>query len=224
MRDIHTERPKVGPIPILSPAMHCVAMTALVYLRRDFGYAFLRPKAVFFAFTWALVLFCIFAWNEPEVWSEYRFVCIFGAGAASLYWLHLLLTFIRDVKRRGEDDHYSGRSHLLAAGVSDPERVEFYLHVWGEPALVACAGAVLRLLIHERHLSTWLFIVAACLAASEYMNFWSGVIRREKVAKDMAADAEAQTEQLGGAEEGCAFPKASRKDPVKIKRNTSPKP
>ena len=53
MRDIHTERSKAGPIPLISPLLHCTAMTGLVFLRRNFGYAFLRPKAIFFAFTWA---------------------------------------------------------------------------------------------------------------------------------------------------------------------------
>jgi hypothetical protein len=192
MKDIHTERPKAGPIPLVSPVMHCVAMTALVFLRRNFGYAFLRPKSVFFAFSWAFSLFVIVAWNESSLWPEYRAVCIFGATAIVLYWLHLLRTFLRDIHRCGENDHFSGRSHLLSLaegfGLAG-EKAELHLHLWIEPAAVAIIAGMLRLAFSERHLSAWLFLAAACLTASEYLNFWSGSVRREKVAKDMAADA-----------------------------------
>jgi hypothetical protein len=221
MKDIHTERPKAGPIPLVSPAMHCVAMTVLVFLRRSFGYAFLRPKSVFFAFSWAFTLFVIVAWNEPAIWREYRAVCVFGVAAILFYWLHLLRTFLSDINRSGENDHFSGTSHLLSLLESfglPEDKAELHLHLWIEPAAVAIVASTLRLVASERHLSAWLFLAAACLTASEYLNFWSGTVRREKVAKDMAADAEAQGEQLGGAGAPTA-PKATRKEPVKIKRN-----
>src|SRR5450432_259604 len=113
MRNIHTERASPGRIPVLSPTVHCVAMTALVYLRTSFGYAVLRPKSIFFAFSWAFCLFAYIAWNEPALWSDYRAVWIFGFGAVALYWLHFLIAISRELYRVGEHDHYSGESHLL---------------------------------------------------------------------------------------------------------------
>ena len=59
-------------IPILSPVFHCCAMTVIVFFRYSFGFEFLRPRSVFFAFSWAFVLFTVYAWNEPAVWAAYR--------------------------------------------------------------------------------------------------------------------------------------------------------
>jgi hypothetical protein len=221
MKDIHTERPKAAPIPILSPVMHCIAMTALVYLRRNFGFAFLRPKSVFFAFSWAFTLFVVFAWNEPQIWQQYRAVCIFGMGAVVLYWLCLLHTFTKEIVRHGENDHYSGRSHILLFverfGVP-LEKAELWVHLWIEPAVIVLASLVLRFAFSETHLSMWLLVVAVSLTATEYLNFWFGNIRRQKVAKDIASDAQAQGDELGGCLTALSVPKATRKEPIKIKR------
>ena len=114
MDDVVIERSSPTPIPVLSPALHCVAMTALVYLRTSFGYTFLRPKGIFFALSWALVLFDVAAWQEPQIWREYRAVCIFGAGAVTLYWTHLLLTFSSEWRKKAEL-HVEVLNHALAS-------------------------------------------------------------------------------------------------------------
>lgn len=220
MRDIHTGRPNAGPVPILSPVIHCIAMTVLVFLRRDFGYAFLRPKSIFFAFSWAFALFVIVSWNEVELWQKYRLLCCFGVGATILYWLHFLGTFWRDLNQRGASDHYSGRSNLvdiIAIFGGSSDRVGWHFHLWIEPATVALVGLILSNNPQGAVLSRWLYIAAGSLAAAEFLNFWSGTIRREKVARDITNDTEAQSERLNDTRE-TAVPKATRKEPIKMPR------
>jgi hypothetical protein len=88
-------------ILVLSAALHCAAMTVLVFLRSSFGFVFLRPKSVFFAISWAFVLFVIYAWCEPDVWAAYRSVCLFGVAAMLLYWTHLVQAFARELGEQG---------------------------------------------------------------------------------------------------------------------------
>ena len=175
-------------------------MTALVYLRSSFGFVFFRPKSVFFAFSWALLLFDIFAWNEPDRWREYRAVCIFGTGTVILYWLHLFTAISRELYRSGEDDHYSGASHGLRLakfpGIGDAVS-EKNLHLWGEPAAVLVLAALLSIVFGERHLSKWLVFVAACMVCKEGMNYWFSV-RRDKIEEDMMGDVKGKGEGLPG--------------------------
>ena len=91
-------------VPILSPILHWLAMPAIVFLRSRFGFSFLSPKSVFFAFVWAHLLFSIYAWIEQGVWFKYWAVASFGLGAAALYLLHLMLAFSREVGRQGKHD------------------------------------------------------------------------------------------------------------------------
>jgi hypothetical protein len=223
MNDIHTERSSPGRIPVLSPTIHCAAMTALVFLRSGFGFVFLRPKSVFFAFSWAFILFAIFAWNELYWWREYRAVCLFGMAAIAFYWLHLAITISREFRQTGAHDHYSGTSHALLLirlfGISK-EHAELRVHLWIEPALVLMISATLRVVFSERHLSVWLAIVALCMFCKEFMNYWYGEIRRQKIGKDMAGDAQRQGESLSDSGIPTGPPKATRKEGVRLKRNT----
>jgi hypothetical protein len=221
MKDIHSERSSPGRIPILSPTVHCVAMTALVYLRSSFGFVFLRPKSVFFAFTWAFVLFDIVAWNEPGLWHQYRAVCIFGTGAAFLYWLHLSIAVSRELYRAGEHDLYSGTSHLrrlMPRGEQGSAAPERNLHLWGEPATVLVLAGTLRFAFAEHHLSTWLVFTAACMVCKEGMNYWF-TVRRDKIKDDMIHDAKEQGDTLPDNQLSADAPKATRKEPVRRKRN-----
>jgi hypothetical protein len=197
-------------------------MTALVYLRSSFGFIFLRPKSVFFAFSWAFILFFIVAWLEPEFWREYRAVCIFGLGSVALYWIHLLVAISRELYRAGEHDQYSGTSHILRLlrrrGLTT-ESAEMNVHLLGEPATVLLFSIVLRFVFAEKHLSAWLVIVAVCMICKEGMNYWFRV-RRDKIKDDMISDAKDQGESLPDNHPPAAAPKATRKKPVKRKRNT----
>jgi hypothetical protein len=220
MRDTHTERPSPGRIPVLSPIVHCVAMTALVFTRSSFGFVFLRPKSVFFAFSWAFILFTIFAWDDSNRWREYTPVCLFGIAAIALYWFHLLIAFSRELYRAGEHDHYSGTSHplLLVRGVTTP-KFEMNLHLWGEPATVLLMAAILRFAFGEHRLSGWLVFVSACMFCAEGMNYWVGV-RREKIRTDMVNDTQQGGELLPGRTEN-GEPMPTRKERVKRQRNTT---
>jgi hypothetical protein len=197
-------------------------MTALVYLRSSFGFVFLRPKSVFLAFSWAFILFFIVAWLEPELWHEYRAMCIFGLGSVALYWIHLLVAVSRELYRAGEHDQYSGTSlilRLLRRPGFTTESAEMNVHLLGEPATVLLFSIVLRLVFAEKYLSAWLVVVAVCMICKEGMNYWFRV-RRDKIKDDMISDAKEQGEALPDNHPPAAAPKATRKEPVKRKRNT----
>lgn len=220
MDDAVNQRSAPVPIPVLSPTLHCVAMTALVYLRSSFGFTFLRPKSVFFAFSWAFVLLLIVAWNEPEIWREYRAAFLFGAGAILLYWTHFFITFGREWRKKADEDHYPGTSHtiLVLRFLKLPKVSEEILHFWVEPGFVLLISATLRVVFNERHLSGWLFFVALCLVGREAINHWTSV-RRTKVAGETLRKVQQQGEALAEDRPSTPPPKAVRKEQVKRKRN-----
>ena len=222
MDDVVIERSSPTPIPVLSPALHCVAMTALVYLRTSFGYTFLRPKGIFFALSWAFVLFDIAAWQEPQIWREYRAVCIFGAGAVTLYWTHLLLTFSSEWRKKADEDHYPGTSHTkrLARRFGFPAIAEETLHFWIEPGTVLLVSSILRFALGERHLSAWLVFVALCMVGREAINHWTAV-RREKAGREGMRKAEQQGETFSDDSGRPEQPKPTRTEPVKQKRKSA---
>lgn len=222
MDDAVNQRPVPTPIPILSPALHCVAMTALVYLRTSFGYVFLRPKSIFFALSWAFVLAFIVAWNESDIWREYHTAALFGAGAVGLYWIHFSLTFFREWRKTAEPDHYPGTSHVVRLfrlfGIKPPSAE--ILHFWLEPAAVLSAAAILRFSGGEQHLSAWLVFVALCMFAREAINYWTS-IRKEKGVGETIRKVQQQGEALGDDRPAAEPPKATRTEPVKMKRNSA---
>ena len=180
-------------IPLISDALHCISMTALVYLRSSFGYLYFRPKSVFFAFAWAQMLFSIYAWCEPHAWLKYQAEVIFGIGAIGLYLIHFALSVSSQIQRTAERDAYSGTSHLLRffpkkEQASKPS-AELTVHLWLEPACVFFAAAALRFAFSERHLSMWLFLTAFALWCKEAINYWQH-IRFHKRQEDVFAEAE----------------------------------
>jgi hypothetical protein len=210
-------------IPVLTPVVHCCAMTVLVFFRSNFGFNFLRPRSVFFAFSWAFVLFAIYAWNEPTVWSAYRLVCEFGVAATAFYWIHLSVAFANEWRQNWRHDRYSGDSHILSilrlAGVPPTARLEGNIHLWAEPAIVLFCAAILRIGWNELHLSKWLFYAAGCFWFKEVLNRWFG-LRYLKKQKDIFDDAAATVEPAAPtAEHGPV--KATRKERVRRTRNTS---
>lgn len=219
MKDTQIKAGSDLTIPVISPFLHCVAMTVIVFVRSSFGFRYLGPKSVFFAFTWAFVLFTVYAWNEPEVWREYRAACIYGVAAATLYWLHLLVAFIQECREKGRHDRYSGNSHAaLLLRRNPPWRQVEKVKLWVEPAAVFVAALALHWLFHERHLSAWLVFAGLCFWVKEAMNFWIG-LRHFKAQKDMLEDAESMAEEATPTASEHGPPKATRKEPVKKKRN-----
>jgi hypothetical protein len=223
MKDRQVEPSGVQPrIPVVSALLHCVSMTALVYLRSSFGFVYLSPKSVFFAFSWAFALFTVYAWIEPQVWTEYRAACLFGIGATALYWLHLLIAFIRELYHRGEHDQYSGTSHAVRL-MRQTERTpnspfEMNMHLWAEPSVVLIGALALRFVFGERHLSAWLVFTALCLWCKEAFNYWHH-LRHGKRQQDIFGDAGDTVESPSPNTIHIQPPKAVRKPGVKRKRN-----
>jgi len=225
MDDAVVQRSSPTPIPFLSPALHCIAMTAFVYLRTSFGYTFLRPKAIFFAFSYAFVLAFIVALNDQEIRQEYGALCFFLFGAAILYLVHLSIAFFREWHKLAEEDHYPGTPHpervtrLFRAPVVFGETFRF----WIEPGIVALISLVLRYGFAERHLSGWLLFVAFCMVGREAVNHWTGV-RRDKAATDGIKKAKRQGDSLSGEDQNPAAPapRAVRTEPVTMKRKINP--
>lgn len=102
-----------GHILLVSPILDCIAMTGIIFWRSSFGIVFLRHKSVFLAFAYEQILFAIYALLEPRVFARYRAEVVFGTSAALPYIAHLLTDIVREVRKTGEHDQYSGTSHML---------------------------------------------------------------------------------------------------------------
>ena len=223
MIDRQPKAPDPQPrIPFVSDLLHVIAMTALVWLRSSFGYVFLRPKSVFFAFSWAFILMAFIAWHERAIWPNVRALCIFGTGTVILYWLHLFASWCSELRKVAAHDNYAGTSHALrlmkGAGVTPPENLGTKLYLVAEPAAVLIAAAALRVLFSERYLSSWLFLTAAALCAKEGLNYWFEV-RREKRRLQMRDEVEQDSESETELPAGNSVPaKATRKPPQQRQR------
>ncbi len=210
---------------LVSPVLHCVSMTSLVYLRSSFGFGYLRPKSIFFAFSWAFVLFAIYAWLDANAWREYRAALRFGIGATVLYWLHLATAFRREWSEAAAHDNFSGVSHLERL----PRRPKNFEHavgeerirLWGEPLITIAVALFIHVAFQERHLSQWLTLTGFCLWIKEALNRWFR-IRRSKRCRDILEDAEDDFEGQSPAHSPMhQMPKESaRKE--KIKRTRAP--
>jgi hypothetical protein len=223
MKDRQVEPSGVQPrIPVVSALLHCVSMTVLVYLRSSFGFVYLRPKSVFFAFSWAFGLFAVYAWDEPEVWREYRTVCLFGIGAVAFYCVYLLISLVRELYHTAEHDHYSGKSHPIRlmrwAGRVPSPLVEMNVHLWAEPVAVVLAALALRLIFGEQHLSTWLVFAAFCLWCKEAFNYWHH-LRQRKRQGDILGDAGESIEAPASNFTLAEPPQPSRKARMRRQRN-----
>ena len=176
---------------LVSPVLHCVSMTVLVFLRSSFGYAFLRPKSVFFAYSWAFILYAVYAWIDGEAWTERRALLWFGVAATILYWFHFSVTISREWRGTGRHDNDSGTTHgklflrLLGNDVSAYFDRQTRLLV--EPGIIVSLALSFYFVVSEKHLSAWLLFTALCLWIKEMLNQWFS-IRREKRGSDIADD------------------------------------
>ncbi len=185
---------KGGPvpgIPLISPLLHVISMTGLVFLRSSFGYAFLRPKSVLLACVWAHALFSFYAWHEPAVWPRWRGVVFYGSAVSLLYLVHLLVAFARELRRSGKHDYDSGTPHFMRLeGLFRPgirERLEAFIQLWLEPAAVLVASLVLEA-GGVTKLPAWLAFLSVCLWTKEALNHWYR-LRHHKKQSDVFSDA-----------------------------------
>lgn len=205
-------------IPVVSPVLHWLAMPAILTMRSSFGFAFLGPKSVFLAFSWASFLFLIYAWVQRGAWASYWALALFCAATSVLYVLHLAVAFTRETQQKGKHDFYSGTSHLLRVpGFSQNKgnaSFETVLHLWIEPACVFVLATALRGFLGETMLSAFLLFVAAGLWLKEFINYWYG-LRSEKKHEDIIEDAEEKMPG-GGSNTNAPLPTAAgRKSRVK---------
>ena len=207
---------------LVSAVLHCVSMTALVYLRSSFGFGYLRPKSVFFAFSWAFVLYAIYAWMEGSVWGDHRALILFGGGAVGLYWIHLFIAFAREWQENGEHEQHSGISHAVLLmrrlGSTPSVRFERKCRSWGEPGTVVILSIALGLIFGEFGLPRWLLVAAFCLWSKEALNNWFQ-IRGRKRRKDIFADTEETLEPPVHIAPSAEPSKPTRK--AKVKRSRS---
>ena len=208
-------------IPLLSAALHCVAMTGIVFLRSSFGYLYLRSKSVFLVFSWAFVLFSIYAWYQPGVWRAYGPVCVFGVAAVILYIVHLARAVVAQISKTAAHDQHSGTSHpvrlMRLLGKSPSPEFESKLHLWAEPGFILVAAGVLRFGFGEHHLSKWLFFVSVCLWLKEAINHWF-TLRQRKRQEDIFDDAGETVEPSDSAGPHAPPPTATRKPRVNRRR------
>lgn len=224
MKDRQTQAaPPPNQIPFISTVLHCVSMTVAVFLRRSFGYAYLRPRSLFFAFIWAFGLFTIYAWNEKTVWPTYGSICIFGILASALYLIHLALAFTSEFRRKGEHDHYSGTPNLrLLRQASTQEGQALVWKLWLEPTVVILTATVLSAIQGRSPLSTWLYWAGFSLFAKELLNYWS-LLRQQKRQADALDDA-GETFETMLPESEAAAPKATRTSKTLRTRSTPTSP
>lgn len=186
--------PSAGPapgLPLISPLLHVVSMTGLVFLRTSFGYSFLSPKSIFLPCIWAWGLFSYYAWHQPGAWPRWSGVVTYGLVAAGLYFLNLLKAFGRELRRTGEHDYFAGKSHFMRlVGLFRTDArasIQAVVHLWLEPGLVLLAAVLLRL-SGTPSLPSWLTFLALCLWSKEAINYWYR-LRFEKKQGDVFADA-----------------------------------
>lgn len=194
MKDRQVEpTPAQARIPFISAVLHCISMTAIVFLRGKFGYAFLRPKSVLLASCWAFALYSIYAWNASGVWQKNASLCLFGLSASALYVFHLIVAIVREARGTASHDNDSGTPHILAllpfARLPSAERFRALWVIWAEPALVLLAAILARWPLGAQNLSTWLLLVTPCLFLKEITNYWVE-IRQRKRQRDAIDDAE----------------------------------
>lgn len=223
MKDRQTE-PTVGTsrIPFVSPLLHCIAMSVIVYLRSSFGFNYLRPRAVFFAISWVLVVFSAYAFLGEGNWRIYGRFCVFALGGVILYWIHFAIAFSRELYRAGKHDNDSGVAHASRLFFRNPaSRTERMERIWRtciEPGAIVVLSFV-SWQMGERLLAAWLVVAAIALSLKEFLNFWFSV-RKETILRSMKEDAEALSADSPVANAADRVPEPTRKPIAKRVRGT----
>ncbi|MEM7146338.1 MAG: J domain-containing protein [Verrucomicrobiota bacterium] len=164
-------------IPVVTPTLHLLSMTVVVFLRRNFGYDYLRPFTNFITLTWLVFLFSAIAWSsrdETTWWQYSRSLCIFLGASLVLYYLHWFIAYLQDLAKKGPHGHYVGSTWLFGdksdSELSDSPGPEYYI----EPLVVFLPGAFLYSYSAETVLlGVWLMVAATALSVKEYLNHWN---------------------------------------------------
>lgn len=211
MKDRQVSRkPDTAHIPVLSPFLHVLAMPALVLLRHDFGYLFLRPKSIFMALIWAFVLFSIYTAWEPDRWRANAPLCWFLAVSSLAYLFHLTRSIISQWGR-APHDQFAGRTILFP--FRGREGVVFLIV---EPVLTVVAGIAVSVIVPSGgSLFRFLLWSAVAMFLKEGINQWAKV-RKVKHQLDATADAEESMTKV--MEERDSPLQKRRKKPVSSRR------
>lgn len=220
-RQVQASPPQMR-IPFISAILHCISITAIVFMRSAFGFAYLRPRSVFFAFSWAFALFFIYAWKEKLILGKYWAVCLYGLAVVALYYIHFFTAFFRELYRSGEHDNDSGTPHtirfLRLSGKAPSVQFQIYWQVWFEPLFVLI-GSLALFVVGEKYVSRWLLLVAPCFCLKEMLNFWFQ-IRQKKRHDDSRVDAEDIFADAAPTAPATEAPKPVGKEKVKRTRAT----
>lgn len=174
--------PPVQRIWIVSPLLHWATLPFIVYLRRGFGYSFLRPRTIFFALSCAGIVG--FDYARQKAWGEFWALSIFGVGLAILYSIHFFLAVLQHFRSKTEHDFSSGKSWLLSTlnmvNRHAASALETAWPIWVEPAILLTAGFTLWKYWGEQWLSFWLMLTAPLLWFKECLNFWLTLRQKKK--------------------------------------------
>ena len=203
-----------GHLPFISPLLHGIAMTGVVFLRSSLGIVYLRSKSVFLAFSYAQLAFTVYAVLEPGVFPHYRGEVVFGTAATLLYLTHLLAAVIRETQTKDKHDQYSGNSHMLRFMRNHSDSTEMWVHIAWEPGLILIVAFTLKFFTNCHGVSNWLVLVAVALAGKETINYWSA-LRRDKRVGDMRDDTKVAVIKNATGASTTQPSKTARKDKVK---------
>lgn len=220
MKDKQTPtKPQPAQVPVISPLLHVFTMPVIVFLRRDFGYSFLRPKSIFFAIIWAFALYLIYAWYESFLWLRNFFPCVFGVAATLLYGFHLLMATLAQMMGGAQHDNFAGKLWLHSLVFQHFNKNERITALLIEPAFVAIAAYFSTWLPAAGILTTYLKYAALALLLKELINRWYEV-RKVKLHRDVLDDAEDQIEKASKpkSESANSSAETTRKRRVKRKR------
>lgn len=174
-----------GGITFVSSTLHCFCIPVLVFLRKDFGYAYLGPKKIFFALIFASGLLAYATYKDQSLRPTFLIPAFFGATSSILYLLHLTIASVKQGQGRAEHDQNYGTSPLLTL-ISRSKRPNFeeLFHMVVEPLLVASLGSF----IFSGPFGALMNSCAVALALKETIRWWL-TLRLQKRREDSRTDA-----------------------------------
>jgi len=216
------QTPALLRIPVLSTVLHCISMSVLVFMRSGFGYAYLRPKSLLLACSWAFLLFTVYAWHEPRVWAAHSSLCVLGLASVALYALHLMWAFASQLRGSATHDNHAGTPHTLRMfqwlGLPVSTGSQNFWVIWAEPGFVLLAGMLcLAGGYAQASLSTWFLLAGSCLWLKESLSYWLQ-LRQRKKQRDSFEDAEEGLKPESGQVQ-TDLPAPTRRDKVQRQRS-----
>lgn len=172
-------------VPLLSPLLHCIAIPIVVFLRFNFGYAYLGPKFIFLPVIFTGSAASLLAWQFSSLQDNVRGLIGFHIAASALYLVHLAIAHGSIWARSSEHCQFSGSSYLLALSPAKSRNdFEPWAHRVIEPLIVGVGAALIG-----ESLGAFLMIAAISLLMKEWINAWY-TLRQQKAAEDAIIDAE----------------------------------